>query len=149
MIKTCGHLILVAAVMTYLTGCGTLLHPERRGQKGGSIDAGIAILDGLGLLVFLIPGIIAFAVDFSNGTIYLPSTPMHASSAGEAVKQIAFEPKNCNDACIEHILLKETGQHVHLRQANVKIARSNNLKDMAHKLAEADTEVQNARVSLR
>ncbi|HRX75648.1 MAG TPA: hypothetical protein P5341_16175, partial [Hyphomonas sp.] len=30
------------------------------------------ILDGIGLLLFLIPGLIAFAVGFSNDTIYLP-----------------------------------------------------------------------------
>ena len=31
------------------------------------------MLDALGLFVWFIPGVIAFAVDFSNGTIYLPS----------------------------------------------------------------------------
>lgn len=36
------------------------------------IDWKIAALDGLGLLFFFIPGVIAFAVDFHNGTIYLP-----------------------------------------------------------------------------
>lgn len=53
-------------------GCGTLLHPERRGQPAGRLDWGIVVLDAIGLLFFFIPGVIAFAVDFSNGTIYLP-----------------------------------------------------------------------------
>lgn len=61
-----------AVLATALSGCGTLLYPERKGQTGGRIDPSVAILDGLGLLLFLIPGLIAFAVDFSNGTIYLP-----------------------------------------------------------------------------
>ena len=30
------------------------------------------LLDAVGLLFFFVPGVIAFAVDFSNGTIYLP-----------------------------------------------------------------------------
>ena len=55
-----------------LPGCGTILHPERKGQPAGQIDWKIAALDGLGLLFFFIPGVIAFAVDFNNGTIYLP-----------------------------------------------------------------------------
>lgn len=55
-----------------LTACGTILHPERKGQKSGQIDPAIALFDAVGLLFFLIPGVIAFAVDFSNGTIYLP-----------------------------------------------------------------------------
>ena len=61
-------------LIVQLVGCGTLIYPERKGQKGGRIDIGVAALDGIGLLVFLIPGIIAYAVDFSNGTIYLPAT---------------------------------------------------------------------------
>lgn len=53
-------------------GCGTLIYPERRGQRSGSIDPAIAILDGVGVLLFVIPGLIAFAVDFATGAIYLP-----------------------------------------------------------------------------
>ena len=52
-------------------GCGYMLYPERRGRTSGRIDAGIAVLDALWLLLFLIPGIVAFVVDFSSGTIYL------------------------------------------------------------------------------
>lgn len=55
-----------------LTACGTILHPERKGQSSGRLDAGIVLLDAVGLLFFFVPGVIAFAVDFSNGTIYLP-----------------------------------------------------------------------------
>lgn len=55
-----------------LTACGTILYPERKGQVSGQIDPAIAVMDGIGLLFFLVPGVIAFAVDFSNGTIYLP-----------------------------------------------------------------------------
>ncbi|GAA3976024.1 polyribonucleotide nucleotidyltransferase [Allohahella marinimesophila] len=63
---------IATALVTQLAACGTILHPERKGQRGGNIDPAIAVLDGIGLLFFLIPGIIAFAIDFSNGTIYLP-----------------------------------------------------------------------------
>lgn len=60
------------ALVAPLSGCGTLLYPERRGQTGGRLDTGVLILDGLGLLLFLVPGIVAFAVDFGTGAIYLP-----------------------------------------------------------------------------
>ncbi len=53
-------------------GCGTYLHPERKGQSGGRLDPAIVAFDGLGLLLFIIPGVIAFVVDFSTGAIYLP-----------------------------------------------------------------------------
>lgn len=71
-----------------LTACGTILHPERKGQKSGQIDPAIAIFDAIGLLFFLIPGVIAFAVDFSNGTIYLPGG-RKASLTDEELQKIA------------------------------------------------------------
>src|SRR5688572_4142682 len=58
--------------LSLATGCGTLLHPERRGQPAGALDWKIVALDGLGLLLFFVPGVIAFAVDFATGAIYLP-----------------------------------------------------------------------------
>jgi len=63
---------LVLACAFLLQACGTILYPERKGQIDGRIDVGVALLDGLGLLLFLVPGVIAFAVDFSTGAIYLP-----------------------------------------------------------------------------
>jgi len=42
--------------LTAQLACGTILYPERRGQKSGRIDPAVAIMDGIGLLLFLIPG---------------------------------------------------------------------------------------------
>jgi hypothetical protein len=53
-------------------GCGTIFYPERRGQPAGRLDWKVVAFDALGLLLFFIPGIVAFAVDFSTGAIYLP-----------------------------------------------------------------------------
>jgi hypothetical protein len=65
-------LALCAMIGLQLGGCGTILYPERRGQSGGHIDTGVAVMDGLWCFVFLIPGVVAFIVDFGNGTIYEP-----------------------------------------------------------------------------
>lgn len=57
----------------WATGCGTLAHSERCGQPhSNQIDWKIAALDGLGLILFFVPGVVAFAVDFYTGAIYLP-----------------------------------------------------------------------------
>jgi hypothetical protein len=61
-----------AAGTLSLAGCGTILYPERRGQPAGHLDWGVVALDAIGLLFFLVPGVIAFAVDFATGAIYLP-----------------------------------------------------------------------------
>ncbi|MDJ0865057.1 MAG: hypothetical protein QNK03_03040 [Myxococcota bacterium] len=42
------------------TACGTLFHPERRGQEAGKLDTDIVLLDGVGLLFFLVPGVEVF-----------------------------------------------------------------------------------------
>ena len=49
-----------------------ILYPERRGQTAGHVDTGGAVIDGLWCLVFIIPGDIAFIVDFGNGAICEP-----------------------------------------------------------------------------
>lgn len=64
--------VVSVALVTQLTACGTLFYPERKGQSQGRLDPGIVALDGVGLLLFIIPGLIAFGIDFYNGTIYLP-----------------------------------------------------------------------------
>lgn len=66
--------LIIAGLTLSLTGCGTLFYPERKGQPQGRVDPGVAIVDGLGLLLFIVPGVIAYAVDFSNNTIYLPNS---------------------------------------------------------------------------
>lgn len=62
-------------------GCGTVLHNERIGQQhSNQIDWEVAALNGLGLAFFFVPGVIAFVVDFYNGTIYLPTSSTRVAS---------------------------------------------------------------------
>jgi len=129
-VLTCGVLIF------QLVGCGTILYPERKGQKGGKIDAGVAILDGIGLLFFLIPGIIAFAVDFNNGTIYLPGTAQGPTDL-DNIKQVKFDPKNSNHANIEGVIKEQTGYTVKLDQPNMSITKLKSTSDMTEQFAQA------------
>lgn len=69
-------------------GCGTVLHPERRGQPAGRLDWGIVALDAVGLLLFFVPGVIAFAVDFSNGTIYLPPDQQYGKNRADRSRNL-------------------------------------------------------------
>lgn len=52
------------------TSCGYFLHPERRGNTGGSVDGATLVMDLLWLLPGLVPGVVALIVDFSSGAIY-------------------------------------------------------------------------------
>jgi len=66
-------LVVLAALLVASVQCGTILYPERKGQTKGSIDAGVLIMDCAWLLVWIVPGVIALIVDFSNGCIYQPA----------------------------------------------------------------------------
>ncbi len=69
--KFCTSVLLATFFLT--ASCGYLFKPERINKShSGQLDIGILILDSLGLLLFIIPGAVALAVDFSTGTIYLP-----------------------------------------------------------------------------
>lgn len=113
----------VAMLMVGLTlhqaACGTILHPERRGQPPGRLDPGIVVLDAVGLLLFFIPGVIAFAVDFSNGTIYLPPDLVYVGTApapdsSEALRTIRMSPGELSAERLEDILQKQVGRRVPL-----------------------------------
>lgn len=71
-LKPLASVLLATTMVTQLAACGTVFYPERRGQISGEIDSGVAILNAIGLLFYIVPGVIAFAVDFTTGAIYLP-----------------------------------------------------------------------------
>jgi hypothetical protein len=85
------------------------------------------VLDGIGLLVFLVPGVIAFAVDFATGAIYLP--PSSSS-------QLEINPSNLQDAKIiktgpraltrfeiETLVKEEIRQEIDLASPQTRVAR--------------------------
>jgi hypothetical protein len=141
------NVLVCSVLIVQLTGCGTMMYPERRGQKGGRIDTGVAVMDGLCLLLFIIPGIIAFFVDFSNGTIYLPHTSMGSLDI-KNIRQVKFDPKHYTDATIEKIIKEETGIQVKLDQANVQVSRSRSMDDMMVCFAEVLPGRKNNRIVL-
>src|SRR3989338_496169 len=82
-IRTCQEIVmpmrsrviggaLAFALLTQLSACGTLFFPDRRGQIEGRIDPVVAGLNAIGILFYVIPGLIAFGIAFATGAIYLP-----------------------------------------------------------------------------
>ena len=66
------HTLLLALALS-TSGCGTLFFPERQGEdNSGRLDPNVLILDAFGLIFYIVPGLVAFIVDFSTGAIYLP-----------------------------------------------------------------------------
>lgn len=119
------------ALTLALSGCGTILHPERKGQISGRIDPGVAVLNGIGLLFFFVPGVIAFAVDFSNGTIYLPPGHRAAQASTDEPRRIHFSGA-ADRARLEQLLREHAGLEVALDQALVLTPQQYLALDAAH-----------------
>jgi hypothetical protein len=100
------RVLLLAALqgsVAALSGCGTILHPERRGQPGGRLDWKIVALNGVGLLFFFIPGIIAFAIDFATGAIYLPPEDQFSQTISPADKRLVKISASSQQPSVEEV----------------------------------------------
>jgi hypothetical protein len=136
--------VLAAALTLDLSGCGWALYPERRGQTAGRIDPAVAILDGLGLLLFVVPGVVAFAVDFTTGAIYLPEGASRdirgklkrRRKAGLDVFAVA--PRDLSPARLEAILERETGVPGILRRRDLQVRPLASSRRLSQELARAD-----------
>lgn len=124
-------LVLIGASAVH-SSCGTILHPERIGQPPGRLDPGIVALNGVGLLIFLIPGAIAFAVDFYTGAIYLP--PHYADNAsapttGDTLIAIHVDPQSLTREHIEQVVHQHTGQRISLAPGAYSVARCDSIDE--------------------
>ena len=104
---------LIATLLTQLTACGTIFYPDRRGQIGGKIDPVVAAMDAIGILFYVIPGLIAFGVDFATGAIYLPHGRT-AQVAPEKLNEAIGENGKVDKSKLQAILESELGQRLPL-----------------------------------
>lgn len=116
----------------HIASCGTILHPERRGQPAGRIDPGIVVLDAVGLLLFFVPGVIAFAVDFSNGTIYLPPESANAAlpAAPAELRAIRMSAGELTPERLENVVREKTGQTIRLEAGAYRATRLENIEEL-------------------
>ena len=130
-------LIVMTVLIFQLAACGTIMYPERKGQTSGKIDAGVAVLDGIGLLFFIIPGVIAYAVDFSNGTIYLPGTASVDGVDGQFSEWASIEipEEDMTRNGIESIIAAHTDVLDALSNPDSSVYEVNNLTEASQKMA--------------
>ncbi|BAU72457.1 hypothetical protein [Metapseudomonas furukawaii] len=104
---------LAATLVTQLTACGTLFFPDRRGQIEGKIDPLVAGLNAIGILFYVIPGLVAFAVDFATGAIYLPEGQT-AQVSPETLRDAIGADGKVDNARLKAIIERETGRDLPL-----------------------------------
>ncbi len=141
---------LVVMFAAQLVGCGTLLYPERRGQPAGKYDTDIVLLDAAGLLVGIVPGVIAFAVDLTTGAIYLPEGQRSRTRSifGEVdIERVPLEGNTLGD--IEAALRDHSGVSVDLGAPGVRFTRPAAGEDVEAMLREWNRLAQARRVAAK
>lgn len=125
--------LVLASVLAQLAGCGTIFWPERKGQPPGHLDPKVVALDALGLLLFFIPGVIAFAVDFNNGTIYLPPEGYgNAESSKHGWTPVRTSSKSPTSEEIERIVRQRTGKSVRLQPGRYRATKLDSPQELAN-----------------
>ncbi len=109
---------LLALGLALLLGCGTLLYRERVGQPRGKLDAFVVVLDSLALVYFVVPGLVAFAVDFATGAIYLPreaQPPLAGEPARMQVRMLGERSRDPRaiEAAVREVAGVDLAEHWH------------------------------------
>lgn len=104
---------LIAALLTQMTACGTIIYPDRRGQIEGKIDPVVAVMDAIGILFWVLPGLIAFGVDFATGAIYYPGGKT-AQIDPAKLKPAVDAQGNVDKLKLQAIIESELGQRLPL-----------------------------------
>lgn len=121
--------VLAVALFTQLTACGTLFYPDRRGQIEGKIDPAVAAMDAIGILFFVIPGLIAFAIDFATGAIYLPGGHT-AQLDPQQLKQLVDTEGKLDLAGLKALIERSSGHQLPLDDPRL-LRHSGNVEQLA------------------
>jgi len=133
---------LMILISFQLVSCGTLLYPERRDQKSGQVDVAVVLMDGIGLFFFIIPGVIAFAVDFTTGAIYLPHSGSHSRRYRQAQDRVPkdlsymvkVDPGKLNPDAIVRAVAENTGYHIRLDDTRLIVIKAQEQVDIDREL---------------
>jgi len=153
-VRRIGNAAICLALCAAL-GCGTILYPDRRGQRAGEVDVGIVLLDAVGLLFFFVPGVVAFAVDFSTGAIYLPkgqkskllNTTGPDRSAAIELERIPLAGRDLES--VEASLREHRGLDLDLRLQAQIVRREASLAELPALLESLEREAESLRVASR
>ena len=140
LLKRFGMLMLTIVMGIQLISCGTLLYPERQGKRSGEVDMHVVIMDAIGLVFGVIPGVVAFAVDYHTGAIYLPKG--HPRGRGknrqrterEGLIVLKVDPRSLSHETISDLITEEMGFAVRMKDPRLIIKEAQGKVDIALEL---------------
>jgi hypothetical protein len=103
------------------------------------------LLDAIGLIFFVVPGLVAFAVDFSTGAIYFPTPasgplpsygPMSQNeNRRKDLIKVQVPKEEWTQAKIEQVVSQRTGQSVALGPGQFRAAEISDLDEFGPEAA--------------
>ena len=119
---------LLAALLLSASGCGTLFYSRRIGKKmSKTIDKKVFFTDCFLCLAGVIPGVIAFILDYDNGTIYYTEAELIPDDFNEGClnpgRMKKIDGGSMTEAEIARRLSEATGRKIDLSQARIITAR--------------------------
>ena len=119
---------LLAALLLGASGCGTLFYSHRIGRRmSKTIDNRVFYTDCALCLFGIIPGVVAFILDYDNGTIYytqaelIPDNFNEGSLSPDKMKKI--DGGSMTEEEIARLLSRATGRQIDLSQARIVTVR--------------------------
>lgn len=119
---------LLAAVLLGAPGCGTLFYSHRIGRRmSKTVDNTVFYTDCALCLLGVIPGVVAFILDYDNGTIYYTEAELIPDNFNEGSltpgKMKKIDGGSMTEAEIARRLARATGRKIDLSQARFITAR--------------------------
>ena len=144
--------VVLAAFIIAATGCGYMLHPERRHAKlSNEVDGEIVLFDCLWLIAGVIPGVVALVVDGVNGTWYYTEDEWKAIHSESSMniqpgQQLAVDIHGLApaDAKVTLSLLDNQGRQV----TSIVEAQSTAGKDLAPLMVKVPQQLDHSEVAL-
>ena len=119
---------LLSALLLGTSGCGTLFFSRRIGKRmSKTIDNRVFYTDCFLCLLGVIPGVVAFILDYDNGTIYYTEAELIPDDFNEGAlspdKMKKIDGGSMTEAEIARRLSEATGRKIDLSQARIITAR--------------------------
>ncbi len=111
--------VLAGIMMVQLSACGTLFWKERIGKASSDkVDTTVLILDCCGLLLGIIPGVVALILDFNNKSIYFSKGEPGAASLDkmDTSNMVVIKLDKMDRESIESAISRELGRKVDISE---------------------------------
>jgi len=101
------------------------LEPGGMAAVPPTIERRLTVLDRMGLLFFMVLGVLAYAVDFATGTLYLPKRATHNGHFDIAAATAVDTGRvNRDDAGLRQVIRVHTGQETSMSDPAVRVRRA-------------------------